>query len=125
MQIVSRREIAPFVTKDGSEIREYAHPSFTAARAQSLAEATVAAGARTEAHHHARSEEIYLFTAGSGRLRLGAEWRPVAAGDCVVIPPGTVHELENDGAAPLVLLCACAPAYSHDDTYLEAAGATG
>jgi len=42
----------------------------------------------------------------------------VAAGDCVVIPPGQVHELVNTGDEPLVLLCCCAPAYSHEDTVL-------
>jgi mannose-6-phosphate isomerase-like protein (cupin superfamily) len=39
-------------------------------------------------------------------------------GDCVVIPPGQVHELVNTGDGPLVLLCCCAPAYSHEDTVL-------
>jgi mannose-6-phosphate isomerase-like protein (cupin superfamily) len=42
----------------------------------------------------------------------------VAAGDCVVIPPGQVHQLVNTGDGPLVLLCCCAPAYSHEDTVL-------
>jgi mannose-6-phosphate isomerase-like protein (cupin superfamily) len=42
----------------------------------------------------------------------------VRAGDCVVIPPGAVHKLHNPGTEPLVLLCCCAPAYSHEDTVL-------
>ena len=40
------------------------------------------------------------------------------AGDCVVIAPGAVHKLWNPGTEPLVLLCCCAPAYSHEDTVL-------
>ncbi|MEA2311536.1 MAG: hypothetical protein QOE28_1504, partial [Solirubrobacteraceae bacterium] len=36
----------------------------------------------------------------------------------VVIAPGTPHQLLNDGGDPLVLLCCCSPAYSHDDTVL-------
>jgi mannose-6-phosphate isomerase-like protein (cupin superfamily) len=51
-------------------------------------------------------------------MRLGDEERDVAAGDCVVIPPGSVHELRNTGDVPLVLLCCCAPAYSDADTVL-------
>ena len=39
-------------------------------------------------------------------------------GDCVVIPPAAVHKLFNPGTEPLVLLCCCAPAYSHEDTVL-------
>ena len=42
----------------------------------------------------------------------------VRGGDCVVIPPGAVHKLFNPGTEPLVLLCSCAPAYSHEDTVL-------
>lgn len=40
------------------------------------------------------------------------------AGDCVVIPPGETHQLHNIGAADLVVVCACSPAYSHEDTHL-------
>jgi mannose-6-phosphate isomerase-like protein (cupin superfamily) len=108
----------PFVTKDGSTIREVAHPAWTAAANQSLAEATVPPGGATDEHYHPRSEEIYFFTGGHGRMRLGAEESEVRAGDCVVIPPGTPHKLWNPTDQPLVLLCACAPAYSHEDTVL-------
>jgi mannose-6-phosphate isomerase-like protein (cupin superfamily) len=118
MEIVRREHREPFITADGSEIRELAGiPSRNAAQ-QSLAEATVPAGSATIAHLHRRSEEIYLFTAGRGRMRLGEEEREVSAGDCVVIPPGVAHKLWADPGAPLVLLCCCAPAYSHEDTVL-------
>ena len=73
-------------------------------------------GGDTEAHYHRRSEEIYFFTAGRGRMKLGDEESEVSAGDCVVIPPGAEHKLWNTGEEPLVLLCCCAPAYSHEDT---------
>jgi len=108
----------PFITLDGSEIRELAGVPTGNSANQSLAEATVPPGARTERHFHRRSEEIYLFTAGAGRMALGDEERDIRAGDCVVIPPGTPHGLHNTGAEPLVLLCCCAPPYSHDDTVL-------
>jgi mannose-6-phosphate isomerase-like protein (cupin superfamily) len=110
--------LTSFVTADGSAIRELAGPAWTAARAQSLAEATVAPGAATAEHYHPRSEELYYFVAGEGRMRLGEAESEVVAGDCVVISPGTAHKLFNDGSEPLVLLCCCAPAYSDDDTVL-------
>jgi mannose-6-phosphate isomerase-like protein (cupin superfamily) len=118
MHLSKLDDLEPFITRDGSTIREIAGPSWTPARNQSLAEATVPAGGRTAAHFHRRTEELYFFLAGTGELRVGGEWRAVARGDCAVIPPGTVHELVNDGAEPLVLLCCCAPAYSHEDTVL-------
>ena len=118
MDIVRREEREAFITADGSSIRELAGiPSGNAAN-QSLAEAIVPPGGATVAHFHRQTEEIYLFTAGSGRMRLGEEERPVRAGDCVVIAPGTPHKLWADEPDPLVLLCCCAPAYSHEDTLL-------
>ena len=118
MHLVKLDDLQPFTTLDGSTIREIAGPSRTPARNQSLAEATVPVGGRTIAHYHRTTEELYFFTAGSGRMTLGDDEREVTAGDCVVIPPGQVHQLVNTGDEPLVLLCCCAPAYSHEDTVL-------
>jgi mannose-6-phosphate isomerase-like protein (cupin superfamily) len=118
VQPVRLEDRAPFITADGSSIRELAGiPSGNAVN-QSLAEATVPAGGETVEHLHRTTEEIYLFTAGAGRMRLGGDESPVRAGDMVVIPPGTRHKLWNPGTEPLVLLCCCAPAYSDADTVL-------
>ena len=108
----------PFVTADGSTIRELAGNPTGNAVNQSLAEATVAPGAETAEHFHRTSEEIYLFTRGMGKMRLDDEEGDVRAGDAVVIPPGTRHKLLNTGTEPLVLMCCCAPAYSDEDTVL-------
>ena len=118
MEVVRREQREPFITADGSSIRELAGIPSGNATNQSLAEAVVPAGSETVAHLHRRTEEIYVFTAGSGRMRLGEEESPVRAGDCVVIPPGAAHKLWADEREPLVLLCCCAPAYSHEDTVL-------
>ena len=107
-----------FVTADGSSIRELAGVPTGNAANQSLAEATVPPGSATIEHFHRSSEEIYLFTGGMGRMRLGDEECDVRAGDTVVIPPGSRHRLVNTGQEPLVLLCCCAPAYSDEDTVL-------
>ncbi len=56
--------------------------------------------------------------AGLGRMRLGEHEADIAAGQCVVIVPGTPHKLWNTGPDPLVLLCCCAPAYSDEDTVM-------
>jgi mannose-6-phosphate isomerase-like protein (cupin superfamily) len=118
MDVVRREQCEAFITADGSSIRELAGiPSGNAAN-QSLAEAVVPGGKETIAHLHRVSEEIYLFTGGSGRMRLGDDERPVREGDCVVIPPGVAHKLWADEGEPLVLLCCCAPGYSDADTVL-------
>ena len=117
----SRRDaVAAYVTRDGSQVRELMHPGVQGNAAQSLAEATVLPGQVTALHRHAVTEELYHFTAGSGTMTLGERRFPVAAGDTVLIAPGQAHCVENTGTVPLVLLCCCSPAYSHDDTELIA-----
>jgi mannose-6-phosphate isomerase-like protein (cupin superfamily) len=106
----------PIVPPDGSIVREIARPPD--AENQSLAQAIVNPGRETSAHLHRRSEEIYLFASGAGRMRLGRDAFDVEAGQAVVIPPGVAHKLWNSGPDPLVLFCCCSPPYSDDDTEL-------
>lgn len=110
--------IKPYITKDGSEIRELMHPTVHGNLNQSLAEATVPPGANTALHRHDHTEEIYHITHGAGLMTLGDEHFAVAVGDTICIAPGTPHCVENTGDLPLKILCACAPAYAHDDTKL-------
>jgi mannose-6-phosphate isomerase-like protein (cupin superfamily) len=107
-----------YITTDGSTIRELMHPSVHGNRLQSLAEATVAPGERTQLHRHAVTEELYHVTAGSGIMTLGDSCFKVGAGDTVQIAPGTPHRIEATGAEPLRILCCCSPPYSHEDTEL-------
>ena len=108
--------VAPFITKDGSQIRELMHPAQHGNHAQSLAEATVAPGVVTMLHRHRLSEEIYHVTQGQGRMTLGDREFDVAEGDTICIAPGTAHCIACVGAVALKILCACAPAYAHEDT---------
>lgn len=113
-----RDDCRPYVTKDGSRIRELMHPGVHGNRAQSLAEATVPAGQQTLAHKHMQTEELYYIRSGTGLMYIDDEQRTLEAGDTVAIPPGTVHSIRNTGDTDLVILCACAPPYSHDDTVI-------
>jgi mannose-6-phosphate isomerase-like protein (cupin superfamily) len=121
MDIVNVSTAPPFITKDGSEIRELLAHRNSAIRHQSLAEARLPAGAATQEHYHAKTEEIYFITAGAGRLRIEDETRDVQAGDAIAIPPGKKHKLWNNGADTLRLLCCCAPCYEHSDTFITEA----
>ena len=111
-------DVPPYVTKDGSTIRELMHPAAHGNRLQSLAEATVDAGSRTQLHRHALTEELYHVTAGTGLMILGDATMEVGPGDTVLIPPGTPHCIEATGTEPLRILCCCSPPYSHEDTEL-------
>jgi mannose-6-phosphate isomerase-like protein (cupin superfamily) len=116
--VLRRADREQFATRDGSLVTELVHPSLGGSTRQSLAEAVVPAGGETIAHRHHRAEEIYSFVSGHGRMTLGENTFDVTPGDSVVIPPGTSHKLRNAGTEPLVLLCVCAPPYSHEDTEL-------
>jgi mannose-6-phosphate isomerase-like protein (cupin superfamily) len=117
MKVLADSDRPPFRTLDGSLVRELCQTR-DGARAQSLAEATVPPRGETIEHLHRTSEEIYRFLSGSGRMRLGGVEAEVRAGTTVLIPPGTPHKLINASNEPLVLLCACSPPYSDEDTVL-------
>ena len=121
MQIKNLADVAPFVTKDGSEIRELLAHRNSAIRHQSLAEARLAPGASTQEHYHVKTEEIYYITHGVGRIRIEGEFRAVSGGDAIAILPGQRHKLWNTGSEVLRLLCCCAPAYEHEDTVMTEA----
>lgn len=118
MHVRNLADSEPFITVDGSAIRELAGQVSLPAVNQSLAEAAIPVGGATTAHYHPVAEELYFITAGHGRMRLGADEWDVRVGDCVVVPPGAEHKLTNTGDVTLTLLCCCAPAYRHEDTVL-------
>jgi mannose-6-phosphate isomerase-like protein (cupin superfamily) len=118
MDVKNLGEVAAFVTKDGSEIRELLAHRNSAIRRQSLAEARLQPGASTQEHYHIKTEEIYYITHGLGRIRIDGELRDVIPGDAIAILPGQKHKLWNTGPEILRLLCCCAPAYEHEDTVL-------
>jgi mannose-6-phosphate isomerase-like protein (cupin superfamily) len=114
LDVKSLDAVEAFVTKDGSTIRELHHTPV-----QSLAEATLEVEQATERHYHRVTEEIYFVVKGQGRMELDGETTYMKPGDAVLIPPGAWHQLENNGTSELRILCMCAPAYSHDDTFFE------
>lgn len=118
MDVTNLEFIPPFTTKDGSEIRELLAWRNSAIRNQSLAEARVPVGGSTVEHYHARTEEIYFITHGTGRIRIESEELDVNPGDSIAILPGKKHKLFNTGGEVLRLLCCCAPCYEHSDTFI-------
>jgi mannose-6-phosphate isomerase-like protein (cupin superfamily) len=110
MQIAARDELRAFITKDGSEIREFLHTS-----AQSLAEASLAAGQSTQRHQHLETEEIYVLLDGEGEMEINGESRRVRPGDAILIPAGAWHQITATG--DLRFLCCCVPPYRDEDTF--------
>jgi mannose-6-phosphate isomerase-like protein (cupin superfamily) len=118
MDIIQRNATTPFITKDGSEIRELMAYRNSGIRNLSLAEAILPAGATTQEHYHADTDEIYYILEGRGRMRIEGEERAVGPLDAIAIPANQRHNITNTGDGPLVFLCCCAPAYEHDRTVM-------
>ena len=118
MDVCNLDEVPPFVTKDGSEIRELLAYRNSCIRLQSLAEARLAPGTATTPHYHKKTEEIYFILQGQGEMQLDGQRRRVRPGDAIAIPPGSVHTIRNTGPEVLRFLCCCAPPYEHEDTVL-------
>ncbi len=110
--------VDPYITKDGSTIRELMHPAVHGNSHQSLAEARILPGSSTVLHIHEVTEEIYYIISGSGFIILGEDKVKIDSGDTICISPGTAHKVENSAEVELVILCCCSPSYSHEDTYL-------
>ena len=79
----------------------------------SIARARVLPGMSTRWHRLSGVREIYLLTAGRGRVELGGR-NPaeVAAGDLVNIPAGTAQRITNLGSGDLIFYCICTPAFT-------------
>jgi mannose-6-phosphate isomerase-like protein (cupin superfamily) len=118
MEIKNLNDIKPFITKDGSEVRELLSFRNSAVRHQSMAEARLPVGGKTLEHYHVKTEEIYFILAGVGQIRVEGELRAVMPGDAIAILPGKRHKLWNTGTESLRVLCCCTPTYEHSDTYL-------
>ena len=73
MDVKNLNQVPAFLTKDGLEIRELLAHRNSAVRHQSLAEARVPVGGSTLEHYHAKAEEIYYITAGTGRMRIDVQ----------------------------------------------------
>ena len=112
IRVTARDELTAFTTKDGSTIREYHHTA-----AQSLAEASLAAGGSTQRHQHRETEEIYMLLEGEGDMEIDGASQRVRAGDAVLIPAGAWHQIT--ATADLRFLCCCVPPYSDADTFFE------
>lgn len=61
-----------------------------------------------ETHHHVEQTLFFLF--GSGKAILDGVESAIAAGDVVVVTPGTRHNFINTGETPLKIYTVYAPA---------------
>jgi mannose-6-phosphate isomerase-like protein (cupin superfamily) len=79
----------------------------------SIARATVKPGVTTRAHHLDKIQEIYIITAGEGKVAFsGLEPATVSVGDVIVIPAGASQKITNTGQTDLTFYCVCTPRFT-------------
>lgn len=116
--IVKVSEVKP---RDGycGAVYELIKPHNSRANHLSCVLVEVAPGARSRAHWHITSEEIYFVVSGTGLMYLGNQIQALRPGHVVHIPPGVRHVAENNSTTPLQLLVVNAPPYQAGDVIFE------
>ncbi|PUB76914.1 MAG: cupin domain-containing protein [gamma proteobacterium symbiont of Ctena orbiculata] len=88
----------------------------------SIARARVEPGVRTRLHRLNRSTERYCIISGEGEVEIeGLPAQSVAAGDVVLIPPGSSQRISNRGNVDLIFIVLCTPRFDPRD-YVDLEG---
>jgi mannose-6-phosphate isomerase-like protein (cupin superfamily) len=66
-------------------------------------------------HRHERHDLLVVMLRGHGRMRLGAEERPVGEGSILYVPRGAVHAFRNDAPEPAIAYAVYLPAFDGRD----------
>lgn len=68
--------------------------------------------------HDNPSEQVYVITAGSGRMLVGEEERQVGSGNLIYVPTGAVHGIEKTSEEVLTyIFSAATPALDAEPAY--------
>jgi uncharacterized cupin superfamily protein len=68
-------------------------------------------GFTSNEHAHGDQEEIFYCVSGRGKIRVDGEECRVEIGDLVYAPPGSTHQLINDGAEIFKVLAVVSPPF--------------
>ncbi len=66
-------------------------------------------GGKTPPNAHSAAHEMFFILKGEGTAICDGNAAPVRAGDAVLLPPGSVHVIENTGPGKLYALCLMVP----------------
>lgn len=110
-KIVKAKVLKPYLTPERCYIAENFSDTDV-----SIAFATVKPGVTTKAHHLTGIQEIYIITAGEGKVIFsGLEPSAVSTGDVIIIPAGCSQRITNTGATDLVFYCVCTPRFKEQN----------
>lgn len=92
-------------------IRHLVTPETMGAKFLWLGTSSVDPGFLSNAHSHEEQEEVFYCVSGKGRIKVDDEEAPLEPGVVVYVPPGSLHQLINDGKEVLKVVSAVAPPF--------------
>jgi mannose-6-phosphate isomerase-like protein (cupin superfamily) len=108
---VLKKETAPrYIRPEGITSYLLASPRTSTAEHLTTTIAVIEPGGEQRIHSH-QPEQVYFILEGRGLMTVGGETQRVGPGDCIFIPSGQSHGLNNDGDVTLRYFSAAAPAY--------------
>jgi mannose-6-phosphate isomerase-like protein (cupin superfamily) len=90
------------------ENRNFRTVLFTGGRSQ-LVVMCIPPGGEVGLETHLHVEQTLFFLSGRGLATLDGKEQPIAAGDALVVTPGTAHNVVNTGGQPLEIYTVYAP----------------
>ncbi len=108
MKVASLAELADVAVSHNPAIRKQVMvPAGLVPGVLAFAQARFPPGQLAGAHHHQDMWEIFFVEQGEGTILVDRAETRLAPGVCVVVGPGEVHELANEGKEDLVITYAC------------------
>ncbi|MFQ6616838.1 MAG: cupin domain-containing protein [Fidelibacterota bacterium] len=112
---VQKKETAPrYVREDGITSYLLASPITTESRYLTTSLVVIQPGGYQRIHNH-EPEQIYFILEGSGEMTVGDETLSVSPGDCIFIPSGALHGLNNVGESQLRYFSAASPSFTREE----------
>lgn len=107
-----------FEFPDGS-LYDLTVPAATTAGARSEIQVTLPPSPLTPPPHiHPQQQEAVTVTEGALEVLVGREWRPLATGESLTVPPGTAHTFRNRSGQNVAFRLVHTPALGFEQ-YLE------
>ena len=114
MFVKNLEDCKEFTANDGCRLRELLHPKNDAVELPySIAFAKVDINKATY-RHKLEQTEIYFIISGHGMMHINEIVQQVKPGDVVLIPPGSVQWLQNNGKTEITFLAIVNPPWTDE-----------
>jgi len=120
MHVIRREEVEDVIhTPTGERIYELIGSAEASGKASkhSLAEVVIPPGKSSEPHYHKTAEETYYLLQGKARMDIDGKEFTLVSGQAVLIEPGEVHQIFNQGEGELRFLAVCSPPWTAEDSF--------